>query len=71
MEPKNLLKASREVAKHDRVKFVATSAGDHMIMFEVWSEDNEELGKFISEEVGEIEGVKDICPAILLEKIKY
>ena len=71
IEPENLLEVSNMLSEFDRVKFVATSAGDHMIMFEAWAENNEDLGKFISEEIGEIEGVKNICPAIILEKVKY
>lgn len=71
IEPENLLEVSNILSDYERVKFVATSAGDHMIMFEVWAEGNKDLGKFISEEIGEIEGVKNICPAIILEKVKY
>lgn len=71
VEPKDLLTASRAISNFEEVKFAATSAGDHMIMFEVWAEDNEHLREFISKKIGDIEGVKDVCPAIMLEKVKY
>jgi Lrp/AsnC family transcriptional regulator for asnA, asnC and gidA len=41
-----------------------------MIMIEIWTQDGKELSKIISEKIGIIEGVKKICPAIILEKLK-
>jgi Lrp/AsnC family transcriptional regulator for asnA, asnC and gidA len=41
-----------------------------MIMTEIWTRDGRELTKLISEKIGTIEGVKRICPAIILEKLK-
>lgn len=70
VEPEKLLEASERIAKIEEVKSVSTCTGDHMIMAEIWAEDNSHLGKIMSEEIGEIEGVKDLCPAIILEEIK-
>ena len=41
-----------------------------MLMTEIWTSDGRELTKLISEKIETIEGVKKICPAIILEKLK-
>jgi Lrp/AsnC family transcriptional regulator, regulator for asnA, asnC and gidA len=48
------------------VKYVALSSGDHMIIFEVWCKDQNELSQVISK-VKKMEGVTKVCPAILLK----
>lgn len=68
VEPQNLLEAVDHLRGIDGVKWAAKSSGDHMIMTEIWAKDGEELSKIISEDIGKIEGVRDIKPAILLEK---
>ncbi|MFW5932649.1 MAG: Lrp/AsnC ligand binding domain-containing protein [Candidatus Hadarchaeota archaeon] len=70
VEPENLLDAAEEIAEMDEVKSVSTCTGDHMIMAEVWARDNSHLGEIMSEEIGTIEGVKNLCPAIILERVK-
>ena len=39
-------------------------------MMEVWTSDGRALTRLISERIGRIEGVKRVCPAIILEKLK-
>jgi len=68
VEPQDMLTAVEELRKIDGVRWVAKSTGDHMIMTEVWTKDGEELSEIISKKMGSIEGLKDIKPAILLEK---
>ena len=70
VEPKHFLKATGELSKLECVKWVYTSTGDHMIMAEIWTRDTAELDRIISEKISRIEGVRDICPAILMEKMK-
>ena len=69
-EPKHFLKAAEELSRLDCVKWVYTSTGDHMIMAEVWARDTSDLNRMISERISKIEGVMDLCPAILMERIK-
>lgn len=69
-EPNDLLRIANEIAKFEETRDVYISTGDHMIMTEVWCRNREELRKFISQKLGKIEGIKKICPAIILEKIK-
>jgi Lrp/AsnC family transcriptional regulator for asnA, asnC and gidA len=70
VDPTELLEAAQKLCEIKEVRSVATSTGDHMIMTEIWSKDGRELTKIMSEEIGKIEGVKKICPAIILEKLK-
>jgi Lrp/AsnC family transcriptional regulator for asnA, asnC and gidA len=38
-------------------------------MLEAWAKDNKHLTQII-EDIGKIPGVKRVCPAIILEKLK-
>jgi len=70
VDPTKLLEVAQKLCDFKEIKWVATSTGDHMIMTEIWTKDGRELTKLISEKIGVIEGVKKICPAIILEKLK-
>jgi Lrp/AsnC family transcriptional regulator for asnA, asnC and gidA len=70
VDPTKLLEAAQKLCEIKEVRSVATSTGDHMIMTEIWTRDGRELTKLISKKIGKIEGVKKICPAIILEKLK-
>jgi len=70
VEPQRLLEAVQRLCEIQEARYVATSTGDHMIMTEIWARDGRELSKIISEKLGAIEGVKKICPSIILEKFK-
>jgi Lrp/AsnC family transcriptional regulator for asnA, asnC and gidA len=70
VDPPKLLEVAQKLCGIQETRYVATSTGDHMIMTEIWTQDGKELSKIISEKIGIIEGVKKICPAIILEKLK-
>ena len=70
VDPTKLLEAAQKLCEIKEIRSVATSTGDHMIMTEIWTKDGRELTRLISEKIGEIDGVKKICPAIILEKLK-
>jgi Lrp/AsnC family transcriptional regulator for asnA, asnC and gidA len=70
VDPTRLLGISEKLCDFAEIKCVATSTGDHMIMTEIWARNGRELTKLISDKIGTIEGVKRICPAIILEKLK-
>jgi Lrp/AsnC family transcriptional regulator for asnA, asnC and gidA len=70
VDPTKLLEAAQTLCEIEEIRSVATSTGDHMIMTEIWTKDGRELTKLISEKIGKIDGVKRICPAIILEKLK-
>lgn len=69
-EPVLFLEAAKKLAELPETKYVATATGDHMIMTEVWAKNGEDLTSIITNKIGRIAGVKKICPAIILEKIK-
>ncbi len=70
VEPEHFLDAIEEMREIKEVKWVAKSTGDHMIMSEIWTEDGDHLSELMTEKITKIEGVRDLCPAILLEKIQ-
>lgn len=70
VEPSKLLEAAQRLSEIPETKYVATSTGDHMIMTEIWARDGRELSRIISEKVGRIEGIRRICPSIVLERFK-
>ncbi|MEM2147353.1 MAG: Lrp/AsnC family transcriptional regulator [Candidatus Bathyarchaeia archaeon] len=70
VDPPKLLEVAQKLCEFKEIRSVATSTGDHMIMTEIWTKDGRELTRLISEKIGPIEGVKKICPSILLEKLK-
>ncbi len=67
---KKELEATQKMATFPEANYVATSTGDHMIMAEIWTKDGKELMDLITKRMGKIEGIKKICPAIILEKLK-
>jgi len=70
VEPTHFLDVAIQMTEFPEVRFVATSTGDHMIMTEIWLKDGMELGRFIAEKIGRLEGVQRVCPAVILEKLK-
>ena len=70
VEPTTLLHVADEVAKIKEAKNVYISTGDHMIMAEIWARHGKELSEILANKIGKIEGIKRICPAIILEKVK-
>lgn len=70
VEPEYFLKAIEEMSEIEEVKWVAKSTGDHMIMSEIWAEDGDHLSNIMTEKIGKIQGVRDLCPSIILEKIR-
>jgi Lrp/AsnC family transcriptional regulator for asnA, asnC and gidA len=70
VDPPKLLEVAQKLCEFKEIRCVATSTGDHMIMTEIWTKNGRELTRLISEKIGPIEGVKKICPAIILERLK-
>lgn len=70
VEPDKFLNVAEDLAQFEEIKEVALTTGDHMIMMEIWAEDGEELTNILTEKIGNKKGIKKICPAVILEKIK-
>ncbi len=70
MEPPKLLIAAQELCNIKEAKCVATSSGDHMVMLEIWVRNGRELAKLFTQQIEKVEDVKEICPALILEKLE-
>lgn len=68
-ESDHVLKVAEELSKKDYAAAVYVTTGDHMIMVEVWARHSMELKKIV-DEIGSMSGVKRVCPAIVLERLK-
>jgi len=68
--PEDFLTVAKKLCEFEEVKKVWTSTGDHMIMTEIWARDGKELSEILFNKLGKIDGVKKICPAIILEELK-
>lgn len=68
-EPEAYISVISELKAMQEIKKLYTSSGDHMIMFEAWLPDSDSFSDFIRK-VESIKGVKKVCPAIILERIK-
>jgi Lrp/AsnC family transcriptional regulator for asnA, asnC and gidA len=70
VDSEKMLGIAQQLCDFKEVKCVATSSGDHMIMLEVWAKNGKDLNKLISNRIFTLEGVKRVCPALILEKLK-
>ncbi|MHA1917660.1 MAG: winged helix-turn-helix transcriptional regulator [Candidatus Ranarchaeia archaeon] len=70
VEPDKFLKTADIISDIKKIRNVFTCTGDHMILFEIWLENQKELYKFLKQKIESIEGLKRICPAIILNKLK-
>lgn len=70
VDPTRLLQVAQKLCDFEDVRCVATSTGDHMVMLEIWMRNGRELTKLITDSIGTVEGVKRICPALILERLK-
>ena len=69
VSPDKILTVTREVVKRDDIVFAAVTSGDHDVIIEIWAKNTEELLRKL-EELGRIDGVEKIYPAIINEVIK-
>ncbi len=67
--PQRYLDVIQILKKNDKILRLFSSSGDHMIMMESWFVDDEMLHEFLKN-LENIEGVIDICPAIINDMLK-
>ncbi|MFA5050402.1 MAG: Lrp/AsnC family transcriptional regulator [Candidatus Micrarchaeia archaeon] len=67
--PEKMLSVFEKIKKISRIRYLALTSGDHMIMFEIWCRNekilNEELKK-----IKKLDGVTKVCPAVLMKRIE-
>ncbi len=69
VEPEALFEVMNKLKEIPNVKYLAMASGDHSLMMVIWAKDNVELEK-LHQEIAKLEGIRRICPAIILEVIK-
>jgi len=67
--PERYLAIMEALKKREEVISLYSTSGDHMIIAECWLRNSEELSKFVRD-LESIEGIRRVCPAIVLEKLK-
>ncbi len=68
VKPESMIKIIEKIKEIKEIENFYLSSGDHDIMIEYIYESQEELNKLI-QKLEKLEGVKKICPAILIEKM--
>jgi len=69
VEPEKLWMVVKALKEMDEVKSMWLTTGDHTLMLEIVVKNVEELSK-IHERIEKLEGVKRVCPSIVLDVLK-
>jgi Lrp/AsnC family transcriptional regulator for asnA, asnC and gidA len=69
VEPERLFEVIEKVRNRGYVMGLWLTTGDHQLMTMVWARNEEDMAK-IHKELSEINGVKRVCPAIVLKTLK-
>ena len=69
VEPEHLFTVINTLKNKEYVKYLALTTGDHSVMMVIWARNGSELGK-IHKEISKLDGVKRVCPAIILDVVK-
>ncbi len=69
VEPDRLWEVIGKLKDIEEIKSIYLTTGDHMLMLEIVGKSVDELSE-IHERISKLEGVKRICPAVILEVLK-
>ncbi len=69
VEPDRLWEVIGKLKEMEEIKSIYLTTGDHMLMLEIVGKSVEELSE-IHERISKLEGVKRICPAVVLDVLK-
>jgi Lrp/AsnC family transcriptional regulator for asnA, asnC and gidA len=69
VEPESIWKVIEKLKDAENVKTVFLTSGDHTIMAEILAQSLEELSE-IHSKLMEMDGVKRVCPAVILDVVK-
>ncbi len=67
--PEHYLRIMEDLKKCEEVVKLYSTSGDHMLIAECWFKSSSELSDFVKK-LEKTEGVKRVCPAIVLERLK-
>ncbi len=69
VDPEHLLRVMEGLRRCEEVMKLYLTSGDHMLIAECWLKSSQELSNFVKS-LESREGVRRVCPAIVLEKLK-
>ncbi len=69
VEPDKLWEVIWKLKDIEEIKSIYLTTGDHMLMLEIVGNNVDELSK-IHEKISKLEGVRRICPAVILDVLK-
>ncbi len=67
--PQKYISTIQKLKRDADILRIYSSSGDHMIMLECWFENDDELASFMSK-IETMDGITDLCPAIITDIIK-
>ncbi|MCS7133086.1 MAG: Lrp/AsnC family transcriptional regulator [Nitrososphaeria archaeon] len=67
--PEHYIRVMEGLREREEVVSLYSTSGDHMLIAECWFRNSSELSGFV-DELGKMEGVSRVCPAIVVEKVK-
>jgi transcriptional regulator, AsnC family len=67
--PERLFEVIEKVKSRDCVVGLWLTTGDHQLMAVIWARDEEDMAR-IHKELSEIDGVRRVCPAMVLKTLK-
>jgi len=70
VDPEKLWYVVEKLRDFDEIKSIWLTTGDHTIMTEILTKRTEELSK-VHKEIEKIEGVRRVCPAIIINTLKF
>jgi Lrp/AsnC family transcriptional regulator for asnA, asnC and gidA len=68
-EPEQVLNVFEYIKSLSVTRYGALTSGDHMMMFEVWCKNPEDLNEFLKG-IERLRGVTRVCPAVLLKRVE-
>jgi len=69
VEPESLMEIIEKLKDFNEIKSIFLTSGDHNLLVEIISESLEKL-KEVHKKISEIEGVKRVCPSMVIDVLK-
>ena len=69
VEPESLMEIIEKLKDFNEIKSIFLTSGDHNLLVEIISESLEKL-KEVHKKISEIEGVKRVCPSMVIDILK-
>ncbi|MFC1973879.1 Lrp/AsnC family transcriptional regulator [Chloroflexota bacterium] len=70
-EPSKLKEVAKSIAELSEVRFVCIAAGEYNIAAQARFKTNEEFSEFLTEKIGQLDGITRIQTSLILNIVKY